>query len=214
MMTALEDDIPGFRQHLFAVSAVSGGSVGAAAYAALITRQMDAPDKLPKLRPTAKRMLAYDALAPTLSAMTQQDFVQRFIAYPFLPDRARALEGGWQRAWRQENGGDDRLAKGFLALLQGREDRMPSFFLNGTTVETGQRMIGSNCRIAAPELSDALDDFDAAGLDLPVTTTALNSARFTYVSPAGTFHRNPGGYPASPYKCEPGKRCEHVVDGG
>jgi hypothetical protein len=214
VLTALDDDIPGFRQHLFAVSGVSGGSVGAAAYAALITRQMDAPDQLPKLRPTAKRMLAHDALAPTLSAMTQQDFVQRFIAYPFLPDRARALEGGWQRAWRLENGGDDRLAKGFLAMLAGREDRMPSFFLNGTTVETGQRMIGSNCRIAAPELADALDDFDAAGLDLPVTTTALNSARFTYVSPAGTFLRNRAGYPASPYKCAPGKRCEHVVDGG
>jgi hypothetical protein len=215
VLTALDDDLPKtFRDHLFAVSGVSGGSVGAAAYAALITRQMDSPDKLPKLRPVVQRMLAYDALAPTLSAMTQQDFVQRFIPFPFLPDRARALEGGWQRAWQQENGGDDRFAKGFLAMLQGREDRMPSFFLNGTTVETGQRMIGSNCRIAAPEISDALDGFDAAGLDLPVTTTALNSARFTYVSPAGTFLRNPGGYPASPYKCAPGKRCEHVVDGG
>jgi hypothetical protein len=214
VLTALDDDVPGFRDHLFAVSGVSGGSVGAATYASLVTRQADSPGALPKLRPAAQRMLAYDALAPTLSAMTQQDFLQRFIPYPFLPDRARALEGGWERAWRETNGGDDRVGQGFLGLMRGREDRMPSFFLNGTAVETGERMIGSNCRITPAEFADALDVFDAAGFDLRVSTTAHNSARFTYVSPAGTFRRNPRGYPRSPYDCKPGKRCEHVVDGG
>jgi hypothetical protein len=220
VLTALDDDIPGFRDHLFAVSAVSGGSVGAAAYASLVTRQADLPPgALPRLRPLAQRMLAHDALAPTLSAMTQQDFVQRFIPFPFLPDRARALEGGWEQAWRDTNEKytkekDDRFGRGFLALMHGREDRMPSLFLNGTTVETGERMIGSNCQIKPDEFSDALDVFAATGADLRVSTTAHNSARFTYVSPAGTFLRNPGGYPDSPYDCKPGKRCEHVVDGG
>jgi hypothetical protein len=220
VLTALDDDIPGFRDHLFAVSGVSGGSVGTAAYASLVTRQADLPPgKLPRLRPLAQRMLAYDALAPTLSAMTQQDFAQRFIPIPFLPDRARALEGGWEKAWRETNEEllkekDDRFGQGFLALMRGREDRMPSLFLNGTAVETGERMIGSNCRIGPDEFSDALDVFAATGADLRVSTTAHNSARFTYVSPAGTFLRNPAGYPDSPYGCEPGKRCEHVVDGG
>ena len=214
VLTALDDDIPGFRDHLFAVSGVSGGSVGTAAYASLVTRQADSPGALTKLRPLAQRMLAYDALAPTLSAMTQQDFVQRFIPIPFLPDRAQALEGGWEKAWRETNGGDDRFGKGFLALMRGREDRMPSLFLNGTAVETGERMIGSNCRITPAEFSDALDVFDAVGYDLRVSTTAHNSARFTYVSPAGTVLRNPGGYPQSTYGCQPGERCEHVVDGG
>jgi hypothetical protein len=214
VLTALDDDVPGFRDHLFAVSGVSGGSVGAGAYAALVTRQVDSPGALPRLRPAAQRMLAHDALAPTLAAMSQQDFVQRFIAYPFLPDRARALEGGWERAWRETNAGDDRVGRGFLTLLRGREARMPSFFLNGTAVETGERMIGSNCRITPAEFSEALDVFDAAGYDLRASTTAHNCARFTYVSPAGTFLRNPRGYPGSPYGCKPGKRCEHVVDGG
>lgn len=216
VLTALDDGIKGFRDHLFAVSGVSGGSVGAAVYAALATRQADSPGTLPYLRPAAQQMLAYDALAPTLSAMTQQDFVQRFIAYPFLPDRARALEGGWERAWQEANAGDDRFSKGFLALMRGREARMPSFFFNGTAVETGGRMVGSNCRLTpeAPELSNTLDVFAAAGYDLRVSTTAHNSARFTYVSPAGTFLRNPLGYPESPYDCKPGARCEHVVDGG
>jgi len=220
VLTALDDDIPGFRDHLFAVSGVSGGSVGSAAYASLVTRQADLPPgKLPRLRPLAQRMLAHDALAPTLSALSQQDFVQRFIAYPFLPDRARALEGGWEKAWRETNEEllkekDDRFGQGFLGMMRGREDRMPSFFLNGTAVETGERMIGSNCRITPAEFSDALDVFDAVGYDLRVSSTAHNSARFTYVSPAGTVRRNPRGYPQSSYDCRPGGRCEHVVDGG
>jgi hypothetical protein len=221
VLTALDDGIPGFRDHLFAVSAVSGGSVGSATYAALVTRQMDSPGAL-KLRPVAQEMLAHDALAPTLSAMTQQDFVQRFIPYPFLPDRARALEGGWERAWqkvwREAGQEDDRFGRGFLAMLRGREDRMPSFFLNGTTVETGERMIGSNCRITTGEFRNALDVFTAAGSDLRVSTTAHNSARFTYVSPAGTFvhtaYTDGKNDQYTPYQCKVGARCEHVVDGG
>ncbi len=216
VLTALDDDIPGFRDHLFAVSGVSGGSVGAAVYAALVTKQIDSKDPRLKLRPIAQQMFAHDALAPTLSAMTQQDFVQRFIPFPFLPDRGHALEGGWEKAWKKENNGDDRFGRGFLALMSGREAQMPSFFLNGTTVETGERMIGSNCQVRSPEFSHALDAFTAAGSDLRVSTTAHNSARFTYVSPAGTFlrtrYKDDQGY--DPYRCDSGARCEHVVDGG
>jgi hypothetical protein len=75
-------------------------------------------------------------------------------------------------------------------------------------------MIGSNCRITPAEFASALDAFAAAGSDLRVSTTAHNSARFTYVSPAGTFLRTPLGDPGSPYGCALGDRCEHVVDGG
>ena len=214
VLTALDDDIPGFRDHLFAVSAVSGGSLGSATYASLMTRQKDVPGSLPTLRPTAKEMLAGDALAPTLSALTQQDFLQRFIAYPFLPDRARALEGGWERMWRDTNHGDDRVAHGFVDMMKGREDRMPSFFFNGTTVETGSRLIGSNLRITPAEFSDALDVYDASGADLRVSTSAHNSARFSYLSPAGTVVRGARPYKVSTFDCKPGERCEHVIDGG
>jgi hypothetical protein len=119
VLTALDDDVPGFREHLFAVSGVSGGSVGAAAYAALLTRRADFPGTIKELRPVVQKMLAYDALAPTLAAMAQQDFVQRFIPFPFLPDRAHALEGGWEEAWRDAVPGDDRVGTGFLALMRG-----------------------------------------------------------------------------------------------
>jgi hypothetical protein len=218
VLTALADDVPAFREHLFAISGVSGGSLGATVFDSLLLRQMENPAALPKLRPAAREILAHDALAPTLAAMTQSDFVQRFVPAPILPDRARALEGGWEEAWRQQVPGDDRFANGFLAMTRGHEDRTPSLFLNGTTVETGSRIIASNLQITqgqGGEFSDSIDLFKSIGADVAVSTAVDNSTRFTYVGPAGTLRRNPAGNVAgSKVDCKPGARCEHVIDGG
>src|SRR5262245_43536197 len=97
VLGTLADDVPGFREHLFAVSGVSGGSLGAGVYTALLAAQAESAGLVPdQLRSAAARVLAHDALAPTLAAMLQPDLVQRFLPVPFLPDRARALEGGWE----------------------------------------------------------------------------------------------------------------------
>lgn len=219
VLTALADDIPHFNDHLFAVSGVSGGSLGAAVYGSLLLRQQENPASLPKLRPAAREMLAFDALAPTLAAMIQPDFVQRFVPAPVLPDRARALEGGWEHGWRDTfAGADDRFATGFLKMMNGRHATAPSLFLNGTVVETGSRMIASNLQITngrGGEFSDSFDLFNTIGTDLPVSTTVDNSTRFTYFGPAGTLLRNPAGnLTNSKLDCKPGARCEHVIDGG
>ncbi|HET7433261.1 MAG TPA: hypothetical protein VFN10_00970 [Thermoanaerobaculia bacterium] len=215
VLSSLSDTVPGFTGHLFAISGVSGGSVGAANYASLLVDQAERPD-FGLLRPKAREILAYDALAPTLAAFTQQDFVQRFIPAPILPDRAEALTGGWERAWK-EVANSDRFAQSFVAPLTKHQHHLPSLFLNGTSVETGQRIIASNCRIDN-DYAKAVDIFNANGFDLPMSNAALNSARFTYVSPAGTILRNPAVTPRqpgnSPLDCKPGQRCDHVVDGG
>ena len=219
VLTALADDIPHFNDHLFAISGVSGGSFGAAVYGSLLMKQQENPASLPKLRPAAREMLAHDALAPALAAMIQPDFVQRFIPAPILPDRARALEGGWEHGWRNTfAGGDDRFATGFLKMMNGRHTTVPSLFLNGTVVETGSRMIASNLQITngrGGEFSDSFDLFNAIGSDVPVSTAVDNSTRFTYFGPAGTLRRNPAGnLTNSKVDCKPGARCEHVIDGG
>lgn len=235
VLTSLTDTIPTFPDHVFAVSGVSGGALGSTVFGALLVRHADTTTRLDDYTPqgnheeltlrfAAKQMLSHDSLSPTLAAMMQPDLVQRFVPAAIFPDRARALEGGWERGWREavarRNGRpDDTFAGGFLAMMKGHEDHLPSLFLNGTIVETGQRIVASNLDIdyhsgPSEELAESIDLFEAIGGDLRVSTAADNSTRFTYVSPAGTLIRGTKGNGGSPLDCQPGARCEHVVDGG
>ena len=232
VLTSLTDTIPAFDDHTFAISAVSGGALGSTVYDALLVRhgatRAKLEDYVPQmneqhsLRFAAKQMLSQDSLAPTLAAMTQPDLAQRFVPFPVLPDRARALEGGWERAWRtavarHDGQSDDTFAGGFLTMMRGREDRLPSLFLNGTVVETGQRIVASNLHVdsdSGEPLAESIDLFEAIGGDVRVSTAVDNSTRFTYVSPAGTLLRAQNSNGGSPLECAPGERCEHVVDGG
>jgi hypothetical protein len=192
VLTSLSDTVPGFTQHLFAVSGVSGGSLGAVTYRALLAE----PAGPGGIRKYARRALAFDALAPTISAFTQQDFVQRFLFVPVLPDRAKALEQGWELGWSNALN-NEHFGNGFLSTVSAdTKNRLPSLFLNGTLVETGQRVITSNVRIDG-RLAGAVDAFDIIGKDVPLSTAAHNSARFPYVSPVGTIpqrHIADGGY--------------------
>ena len=198
VLTSLSDTVPGFTQHLFAVSGVSGGSLGAVTYRALLAEPAGGP-----IRKHARNALGFDALAPTISAFTQQDFVQRFLFVPILPDRAKALEQGWELGWSNALN-NEHFGNGFLATVKNpatekipaADKRLPSLFLNGTLVETGQRVITSNVRIDG-RLAGAVDAFDIIGKDVPLSTAAHNSARFPYVSPVGTIpqrHIADGGY--------------------
>ena len=232
VLTAIQDQAPQFADHLFAISSVSGGSVGATVFTALLAdrqratavdacRAMDDPAMAKTLRFAARQVLAYDFLAPTLGSMLHADFVQRFLPVGFIPDRARALETGWERAYRthvRDRSGreSDFLAGGFLRMYAERANALlPSLFLNGTSVEEGKRMIASNCDLRArgpaggsgglgsQPIPDAVDLFALLGRDMRLSTAAHNSARFTYVSPAGSVHGGPGG-----------ELLAHVVDGG
>ncbi|HEX4775229.1 MAG TPA: hypothetical protein VFW74_00515, partial [Acidimicrobiia bacterium] len=179
-------------------------------------------------REAAAHVLGHDALAPTLAAMTQPDLVQRvlpqrLVGLPFLPDRGRALEGGWETAWRSEMGGDDRFARGFLDVLRPRDDWVPALFLNATAVETGNRVVTSNLDFTrdrlpdsrTPMITDTLDLLAALDGDVPFSTAVHDSARFAYVSPAGTLRRGAGPLQEASYlACAPNAPCEHVIDGG
>jgi hypothetical protein len=210
VLTAIQDQAPQFADHLFAISGVSGGSVGSMVFTALVADHARGP-VIPECksdagsdrsyRRAAQEMLSYDALAPTLASMLHADFVQRFLPIGFIPDRAKALETGWEEGWRTHIG-DDYFGKGMLRMYNEAGGKLPSLFLNGTSVEAGNRLIGSNCDLHDGQIPDAVDLFGELGQDVRLSTAAHNSARFTYVSPAGTIHQNGG------------KVREHVVDGG
>ncbi len=219
VLTAIQDQAPQFADHLFAISSVSGGSLGSMVFTSLLADRQrvpvaDACDVRPDpaleqtLRFAAQQMLSYDFLAPTLGSMLHADLVQRFLPWGFIPDRARALETGWEAAYRAHahtaaGGDDDFFAGGMLKMYAARRDApLPSLFLNSTSVEVGNRVIASNVDLRDGAIPDAVDLLSRLGRDMRLSTAALNSARFTYVSPAGSVH-DAGG-----------KLLSHVVDGG
>jgi hypothetical protein len=204
VLGALQDSNPNFASHLFAISGVSGGSLGATVFDALLAEPTTASFKF---KDKAHKILGQDFLSPALASMLYPDLVQRFIPFP-IPyfDRSRSLEMGWEKAWR-DTMGDDRFAGSFVDLWKpGLREWMPALFLNGTSVEKGNRIITSNLRLT----NNFLDADDAAeklagerlgatevACHIPLSTAAHMSARFTFVSPAGRF---PDG--------------SHIVDGG
>jgi hypothetical protein len=134
-----------------------------------------------------------DFLAPVLAKFVTADFTQWFIpiAIPSW-DRARALEKSWEDSYRS-TAGVGTLSESFSALMDVRRaGQVPLLLLNSTHVETGRRyimtpLIDRDLFLDATYVQAALK-----GSELRVSTAAHNSARFTYVSPAGRIERHDG----------------------
>ena len=206
----VQDASGSFRRQLLGISAVSGGSLGATVYVTLLgqsklpARAMRCTQPGMQIGPyecAGQTVLSQDFLGPTVAALLFPDLMHRFLPLGF-PDRAKALEQSWERAWRRAGfpRGLWRDA-GFRALWDDREFR-PALLLNGTHVETGKRVITSNIDVANnPDVFRDTYDFHrliAVGSHVRPSTAAHNSARFTYVSPASTLedgtHLVDGGY--------------------
>lgn len=167
------------RRHLFAISGVSGGSVGAAFFAASLARGERPAEEGDDRGPTA-RMLGRDFLAPTLATFAFVDLPSSILPEHAFGDRSWTLEYAWELA----SGGT--LSQPFLTLGARADGRPgPLLLLNATHQATGKRIIASQVRIERRVFLDAFDMHTLLGADMPASTAAHNSARFTYVSPAG-----------------------------
>jgi hypothetical protein len=230
VLNELEKRYPGFHRHVFAISGVSGGSVGATVFTTLRTvdpkrwdwsncsfvRRND-PRPQEEWTPLAdsphdqaRCILERDYVAPVLSGLLYTDLLQRFIPWPFLPDRATALERGFEYGWKRagivDATGRPVFETPFLNLRRtdAADGRwLPYLLLNGTNLESGKRIITSDLKIDASVFVDAYDIYEHVGdrVDFRISTAANNSARFPYVEPAGTLMTDGG-------------RQGHVVDGG
>jgi hypothetical protein len=214
VLARLQDMNPAFADHTLLVSGVSGGSLGALVFANLVDTT---PGGSPPTACTAKgryqalasSILSRDFLAPTAASMLYGDFLARLLPFSFLSDRAEALEVAWERAWDDVKAAPpagitgplwerNPFERSFDALLpRTREGRLPLMLLNGTIVESGTRILVSHLAHPGEFRGDLEHAFDHRAAPMRMSTAALMSARFTYVSPAGTY--------------APGT---HVVDGG
>ncbi len=193
VLEKLESDFGGdLRPLLLAISGVSGGSVGAAAYMAAVAAQEK--DGKGAVSPTA--YLREDFLAEGLASWLFIDGISNVLPDLGQRDRGDALEQGFEHA----SGG--LMADAFLSFFPDRKTAplhwRPILLLNATHEETGRRIITSHVKVERDVFLDSYDALESVDSDVRLSTAAHNSARFTYVSPAGDLGRDLG----------------YVIDGG
>lgn len=176
-------------RYMFGGSGVSGGSLGLATYVTML-RHAHSPAEL---EADSQRLLSHDYLAPTLANMFFVDFTQRWLPGAWFNDRSRALTRAWEHAAKAQ--GVEDFSESFSAMYvdaNGQPNtQTPALFLNSTTVSEGRRFIQHPFYpMASPQAQPWTAAFDgSAWLDprVPLSEVVLNSARFTYISPAGTL---------------------------
>ncbi|MHC5719087.1 MAG: hypothetical protein ACYTX0_45245, partial [Nostoc sp.] len=215
-LSRLQDSFPAFASHVFAISGVSGGSLGTAVFSSLVkeppssaTNDNKQNNGLGPLAQKAHYVLDNDFLSPLLSAGLFPDFVQRFLPVIPIPllsnisegvDRARgieyAFEQGWDRAqdkWNKDDPQKENPLRNSYYEHWKPEGTAPALVLNTTVVETGERLVLSPFKIDLPDLKDirtvACKEKDNKEIDFPLSTAAILSARFTLVTPVGWFDR-------------------------
>jgi hypothetical protein len=207
ILGAIEDAYPEFQRSVFAISAVSGGALGAAVFQRLLAIEgkpqcPDVADPSSGYAVCAEKVLKRDFLGAAFSSMFGSDLLQRLLPGALLPDRATALETAWEIAWNDAMKNDD-FAQPFRLRMNAETKPsrkwLPVLLLNGTSVKTGRRMITSDvaldteCRSAGtaegePQVAlAAVDFFCLTGKPIRLSTAVHNSARFPYISPAGTL---------------------------
>ncbi|MCW9016558.1 MAG: hypothetical protein OQJ89_06325, partial [Kangiellaceae bacterium] len=206
VMGRFQDLIPGFNQQVFAVSGVSGGSVGAVFYNGALANDLECGkggNASPCFEPKLLAAIGQDYLAATATSMLYGDLIQRFLPFPVFSDRAAALEESWEAGFEKiyvdAECGLDKSFTSFFPQGNCAKGWLPRLLINGTYEETGRRLLTTNFKVQ-PEVFLDTSDFYALNEQKAIraSTAGLNSARFTYVSPAGTF----------------GDKAGHVIDGG
>ncbi len=219
-LARIADHCPAAADRVFAINGVSGGSVGAAIFAAILHenplpdfRSM-APASLPPCDFTdtspgdyerqVNTVLREDHLSPVLGSLLFPDTVQRFLPFPAnMFDRQLAFEQGLIVSFR-DTVGQDTLSKSIYDMVPaaGPARSTPHLLFNTTSVETGERVIAGNILFSSPDNVPNMRSFASMmpETNFSVVTLAATSARFPYLAPSGYVTAN--------------GRKERFVDGG
>lgn len=224
MLARIQRDYPHFRDNLFCISGVSGGSFGASIFDSLLYEH-DHQQNLPydELQKKIRNIAGKDILSPTIACMLTRGVVQLLVPVPIPSfDNAKVFEKTWELYWQEEIG-DRTFSQPFLSLWPDKSlftaptatlspsipaptpvPIVPALFLNATQVENGYPVIVSNLSLynECPKTTPApanvqtedrlIEDFHInllhqAPNDVPISTASHLSARFPYISPAGTL---------------------------
>lgn len=223
-LATMQDQCSDFARHVFAISGVSGGAVGATVFDAALQTPVatDCNPSVSPARPLTERIdrvMSSDHLSPVLS------FVLPDIASkldPFLStklDRATALQSSFECAFaasvalpgimptcRLSDPGPNAIKRTFGSYWSNTQETAPALVLNTTSVDTGFRIAfapdGMPLRSVGDGTLYAFSDLAAPSDQITMIEAAVASASFPLMQP--------------PYSVQfkPDKRTMNFVDGG
>ena len=205
----IADKCPRIARNILAVSGISGGALGVAAYAmAVRAHAIPANDNRCDFSVAGRgyfeaglsRMFRRDLLSPVVARALFPDFAQRAIPIPVTAfDRQLGLELGLRQSFAAEFN-----SNGFSGPMGQPEGsyEIPFIVVGATSVGTGNQKLFSEYD-QVPFKGGRLQAFNLASV-------VATSARFPLISPPGYFYGHLGEYRAE----EPITHKIQLVDGG
>jgi hypothetical protein len=155
------------------------------------------------LNDAADEILKDDFLSPVLASFLFPDLLQKLLPYPVGSfDRARPLEKALEDAWDRHTGAFQKrfkeqwtgtfnpLREPFLSHWRADGDS-PALFINTTEVASGRGLVVSpfdlNTAEFPPEWLYTSNTRAGEAVAVPLSTAAVLSARFPWLTPAGWF---------------------------
>jgi hypothetical protein len=195
VLATLRAEIDDFDRRTFAMSGVSGGAVGIAAYSACL-RSLSPDQRAVRdaVRACVKaRFSALDPLSPLLAAWLWEDALARVLPVPMAADeehpgwrclhpacahlsRAVGFEREWVRAMPE-------LAQPLASAGASGGDWEPHLLLNGTWVESGELASVASVVIDPQHFPAARDVQRRLGRELSLIGGAHVAARFPFINP-------------------------------
>ncbi|KRR09979.1 hypothetical protein CQ12_06085 [Bradyrhizobium jicamae] len=236
-LARLYDRCPRIAHHLFAISAVSGGSLGAALISSLVKQRTELRQgsgnaaaetcafnhttPAGPLEDKVRQMLLDDHLAPLFAAGLFPDFMQRFLPFPITSvDRARALDKSIEQSWEKAMPSTaNYFTRPFRDHWAASGDA-PMLLLNTASVETGEQIVIAPFEgpgISEREASYVKSFFGRTGFlsrryDVALSSAVGLSARFPGISPSGYLVERDKGPDGDPLILP--TRSVRFVDGG
>jgi hypothetical protein len=203
VLARLQDRCPNFAQHVFAISGVSGGSLGASIFSSLAKKHAKNGPWQPcrvgsdVFEKKVDEILKQDFLAPIVSRAFFADLLQRFLPQPLIVSqfsRGRAFEESIVHAWNRVEGKEGNPFASPVLSHWRFDDAGPALLLNTTSVSDGRQMVASPF---GPDIDDPgyhigylFMQEALSGKDLTLGSAVGLSGRFPWILPAATVGDN------------------------
>jgi hypothetical protein len=166
-LARIVDRCPPLAQHIFAISGVSGGAVGAAVFAAALEavppsstdRKCDlAAPVRPVYENAVSSVLEDDHLSPLLARMLFSDAFQQILPFPVHSfDRQLGLEFSLEQSFRRIFGRDLMVHSLYNLQPSAAKISIPYLLLNSTEVDGGRRFVMTPLYLRTEEFNGVED---------------------------------------------------------